>query len=258
MRLPGTRRPCCALATVALHADVQRLDAGDGEEGVHRRHRRAEIAQRHRARLGGEGEVAEILVEVQAMIGRLRLGQRREFAALRPVELSRTPPPCRRASCRARRGTSWWSGVTMSAPHSIGRHRIRRGQRVVDDQRHAGVVRDRRRSRSRSTTTPPGLARLSTKIALQRGVSARRKFSGSAGSTKWQVQPSFLKRQPELGQRAAIEIARGEEFVARLQQGEERQELRGVARRGGHRRAPALQAATRSSSTDTVGLVSRV
>ena len=32
--------------------------------------------------------------------------------------------------------------TTMSAPHSIGRHRIRRGERVVDDQRDAVLVRD--------------------------------------------------------------------------------------------------------------------
>ena len=34
------------------------------------------------------------------------------------------------------------------------------------------------------------------KIALHCGVSARRKFSGSFGSTKWQVQPSFLNDTP--------------------------------------------------------------
>ena len=34
------------------------------------------------------------------------------------------------------------------------------------------------------------------KIALHFGVSALRKFSGSVGSTKWQVQPSFLNDSP--------------------------------------------------------------
>ena len=34
------------------------------------------------------------------------------------------------------------------------------------------------------------------KIALHFGVSALRKFSGSVGSTKWQVQPSFLNDRP--------------------------------------------------------------
>ena len=51
-------------------------------------------------------------------------------------------------------------------------------------------------TRSISTTTPPGLARFSMKIALHLGVNALRKFSGSLGSTKWQVQPSFLNDSP--------------------------------------------------------------
>ncbi len=34
------------------------------------------------------------------------------------------------------------------------------------------------------------------KIALVFSVVARRKLSGSVGSTKWQVQPSFLKLRP--------------------------------------------------------------
>ena len=34
-------------------------------KAVHRRQRRAEIAQRHGARLGGKGEVAEILEEFE-------------------------------------------------------------------------------------------------------------------------------------------------------------------------------------------------
>src|SRR5271165_3181670 len=85
-------------------------------------------------------------------------------------------------------------------------------------------------TRSRSTTMPPGLARFSRKMAFVRGVSAFRKFSGSVGSTKWHFQPSFLERQPELGQRAAIEIARGDELVSCLQQGEEDQELCGMPR----------------------------
>lgn len=56
------------------------------------------------------------------------------------------------------------------------------------------------------------------------------------------VPAQLLERQAELGQRTAIEIARGDEMVARLQQGEEGEELGGVAGGGGDRRAPAFQA----------------
>jgi hypothetical protein len=45
---------------------------------------------------------------------------------------------------------------------------------------------------SMSTTMPPGLARLSMKIALVRSVSAARKLSALSGSTKLACQPNFL------------------------------------------------------------------
>ena len=51
----------------------------------------------------------------------------------------------------------------------------------------------------------------------------------------------FAKTRPELRERAAVKIARGDEFVARLQQREEGQELRRVPRGRRDRRAPALQ-----------------
>src|ERR1700733_309000 len=56
------------------HPHMQRLDAGDGEECVHRRKRRTEIAQGHRTGLHGEGEIAEILEELEPVIRGLRLG----------------------------------------------------------------------------------------------------------------------------------------------------------------------------------------
>ena len=68
---------------------MQRLDAGDGEERVHRCERGAEIAQGHRTRLHGEGEIAEILEELEPVIGGLRLGQRGKAPPLRPIELAR-------------------------------------------------------------------------------------------------------------------------------------------------------------------------
>ena len=96
------------------------------------------------------------------------------------------------------------------------------------------------------------------KIALHFGVSALRKFSGSVGIDEMAGPAEFFERQPELRERAAIEIARGDELVARLHQREEGEELRRVPRRGRHRRRDRPRAlAIRSSSTATVGLVSR-
>ena len=79
------------------------------------------------------------------------------------------------------------------------------------------------------------------KIALHFGVSARRKFSGSRRIDEMAGPAELLEREAELGERAAIEIARGDELVARLHQREEGQELRRMTRRRGDRGAPALE-----------------
>jgi len=59
------------------------------EERIHRRERWTKVAQGHRARLHGEGEIAEILEEAQPVIGGLRLGEGREPAILCPIEPAR-------------------------------------------------------------------------------------------------------------------------------------------------------------------------
>src|SRR6516164_5883257 len=60
---------------MAVHAQMQGLDTGQSQKRVHRRQGRAKIAQCHGARLGGEGKVAEILVEFEPVIRGLWVGQ---------------------------------------------------------------------------------------------------------------------------------------------------------------------------------------
>src|SRR5690606_19538896 len=69
--------------------EMQGLDAGDGEEGVEGRQRRAKVAQADGAAGDGEGHGAEGVGEDEAMIGAARLGYRREAARLLPVEPAR-------------------------------------------------------------------------------------------------------------------------------------------------------------------------
>ena len=56
------------------------------------------------------------------------------------------------------------------------------------------------------------------------------------------VPAEFLEGPAELGERAAIELVRGEEARARLHEREKGQELRGMARRRADGAAPAFQA----------------
>ena len=82
---------------------------------------RAEVAQRLRAQLHQVAVHAEGLVERQPVVRRRRLGDDRE-AAIRPVEApdSTTTPPML-VPCPPMNLVAEWT--TMSAPHSIGRHR---------------------------------------------------------------------------------------------------------------------------------------
>jgi hypothetical protein len=91
----------------------------------------------------GEGDVAEGLVQAQAMIGGVGFRQQRVAAALRPVEIAgiddhaahRVAVPAHELGERMQHDV----GAMFDRLAEIGR-----GQRVVDDQRHAGLLRDLR------------------------------------------------------------------------------------------------------------------
>ena len=132
--------------------------------------------------------------------------------------------------------------TTMSAPHSNGWQRIGRGQRVVDDQRDAGLVGDRG-DRLEIDDDAAGIGQVLDEDRLAaRRQRARGNSRDRRGSTKMACPAELLERQAELGERAAIEVARGDELVARLHQREEDQELRGVARGAARGAAAALEA----------------
>jgi len=67
----------------------------------------------------------------------------------------------------------------------------------------------------------------------------------------------LLERETELGQRAAIEIARHDELVARLQQDKKIRNCAAWPEAAATAARPPSRLAMRSSSTDTVGLVRR-
>ena len=92
-----------------------------------------------------------------------------------------------------------------------------------------------------SVMMPPGLAMHSTKIAWVLGVSAARKRSASVVSAKRTLPVEFLEGVGELVDRAAIELARGDELVARLHERMEDERLRRVARGDGERRRAAFE-----------------
>ena len=92
-----------------------------------------------------------------------------------------------------------------------------------------------------SVIEPPGLAIDSMKIALVCGVTARSNAGDVVGVGPHHVPAEALEGVGELVDRAAIEFARGDEFVAGLQQLLEHHHLRGMAGSDGERRGAAFQ-----------------
>ena len=88
---------------------------------------------------------------------------------------------------------------------------------------------------------PPGLAINSTKIALVFGRERGAERFGIGGVGPPHLPAAFLEGMGELVDRAAIKLARGDELVARLEQGMEHQRLRRVARGDGKPRRAAFE-----------------
>ena len=249
-------RHCVRVGDVPLHAEGKRFDAHERQVRVHRRERGAEIAQRDGARLGGEGEIAEILVEAQAVIRRLRFGQRREFFALFPVEFAGLHHHAAERVAVAAEEFRHRMDDDVGTPFDRAAE-VGAGQRVVDDQRQAGRVRDRRdRFEVHHHAAGVGEAFDEDRLAARRQRPAE--VLGVGRVDEAAVPAELGERLRKLRQRAAVQVARGDEFVARREQGKESNKLRGVAGGGGHGGASPSSAATRSSSTATVGLERRV
>jgi hypothetical protein len=128
---------------MALHAQMQGFDAGDRQKRVHRRQGRTEIPQGHSASLGREREVTEVLVEFEPVIGRLGLGQGRKTVALRPVEAAGFDDDAAKRMAMAAQELGRRMADDVGAPGEWFAE-IGGRQGVVDDQRNAGLVGDRR------------------------------------------------------------------------------------------------------------------
>jgi hypothetical protein len=126
-------------------------------------------------------------------------------------------------------------GAVLDRLQQVGR---RHG--VVDDQRHTVLAGDLAMA-SMSTKVPPGLAKLSMKIALVRSSIWASKLRHVGGIGPADIPAEILEGLAELVDRAAVEPAGGDEVVARAHDGVEHQKLRGVARGDGQRRGAAFK-----------------
>ena len=222
------------------HAQRQRLDAGDDEEGVEGRHGGAQIAQAQHAAGDGEGEVAEGLGQLHAVVAGVGVDQRLEAVlGAEPVEGAAVDD-------HAADGVAVPAHELGERVHDdvgavvLGAAQVGRGQRVVDDQRHAGLLGDGGNRRQvdddaagvgdRLAEDGPGLGRDGLGEAL-----------GVGGVGPFDVPVELLEGVVELVDRAAVELPSRDELVAGLHQGVEHDRLRGMPRGNGECRRAALE-----------------
>ena len=245
------RAPCSPCAAPCAE---QRLDALQQVEGVGRRQARAEIAQALGARPHDEGRGAELLGEDEAVIAGVRLGHRRDLPFALPVEPAAVDD--RAADGDAVAADPFGDrvhdevGAEFDRPAEIGRR-----ERVVDQERHAGRVRDLRDAGMSSTSRPglpivsPITSRVFSRIAARKPRVAR-----------LDERRGDAEARQRLGQqidRAAVERGRGDDVVAGAEQRRDGEMHRRHAARRADRADPPSSAASRSSSTAVVGLEMR-
>ena len=115
------------------------------------------------------------------------------------------------------------------------------GQGVVDDQRNTCLMGDRRHALEIDDDAA-GIGEVLEEDCFGARGQRLAEILRVGRVDKMAPPAELFEREPELSQRAAIEITRGDELVSRFHQREEDQELRGMARGGGKRGAAAFEA----------------
>ena len=115
-------------------------------------------------------------------------------------------------------------GAMLDRPAEVGRR-----QRVVDDQRQTRLMRDIGDALDIDDDTA-WIGEVLDEDRLTLGRQRLAEIFGVGRVDEMAAPAEFLEREAELGERAAIKVARGDELVARLHQREEGEELRRMSR----------------------------
>ena len=222
-----------------LHAQRQRLDARQDHEGVEGRKRGTEIAQAEHAQGDGEGEIAEGLAEHHAVIFRARLGEHRIALVGEPVE--RAAVDHHAAERVAVAAEEFRGGMHDDVRAVVDRlQQVGRRQRIVDDQRHTGAFGDLGDGLN-VHDDPAGIGDGFDEDRLGAGRDRRLEGREVVGVGPFRRPAEILVAVIELVDRAAIELGRGDEFIAGRQQGMKGEEFRRVSRRDAERGRAAFQ-----------------
>ena len=186
--------------------------------------------------VGGEGEVAEALVEGQAVIGRLRFGEAAKLIVLAPVEGAAVDHTAADGGAVAGKELGGRVHGDVGAPFERPA-KVGGGHGVVDDERDASLPGDDRQGLQ--------IAHHAARIGQALGEDGL--TAGGEGPAhrlrlvhvdEDGVPVELLEGLAELGDGAAVEPVGAEEAVTRLHEDEEGEDLGGVApRRSRCRRA---------------------
>jgi hypothetical protein len=223
---------------VAVHPHGQRLDPQQEQERVERGEHGAEVAQRLRPQLHQESVDAERLVKLEPVV-RARWVRDGGEAPVRPVECAgvddgtrdRGPVP----------GDELRGGVDDQVCAELERPaEVRRGERVVHNERRADLVRDRRGEGDVEHVAARIRDRLGEerlRLGSDRAAPAVRVVHVDPVHGDLELAPEVV----ELRGRAAVERLRDRDPVPRLQQREEEPGLRSEPARERDRADAALE-----------------
>ena len=230
---------------MALHAQRQGFHALQQLERIERRQAGADVAQAFHPGADGKGDIAKRaarakhLPEIQAVVARRRVGEQGKLA-IAPVEgpgVHNHP---------ANRGAMAANPLGGRGHHNIGAMVDRPGniaggaKGVVDNQRNAGFA---------GNLAQGGKVRHG-KTGVAQGFHINRLGVGVDGGAeglrvvaidKFHADAQARQRHLELVVGAAVQMAAGDNIVTGLGQGGDGDELRRLARAGGHRRHAAFQ-----------------
>ncbi len=215
---------------MALHANAERLDALQQLKGIGRRQAGAEIAQALGARPHDERGRSELLVEDDAVIAGIGFGQHRKFAGRAPVE------PAAVDDHAADRDAVAADPFGGRIHHDVGAEfdrpaEIRRGEGVVDQQRDLCVMRDCRDGRNIQhfkSGIADGLADHEPRVGPDRGAELVQRARLDKGGGNAEARQGVREKVDG----AAIERGGGDDVVAGVEQGRDRQMQRRHAARG--------------------------
>ena len=177
----------------------------------------------------GVGHVAERLEEIEAVVGGFGTGQAGKLAAFGPIELARIH---HRAAHR-RAGAAQELGGRVNDQRRAVVDRLaqpRRGERVVDDQRDAGIIGDPG-DRFDVADYAAGIGEALDEEGLGSGRHRALEIVRLVGIDDVRLPAELRIGVAHLLQRAAVEARGGDDLVARPHQREQRQHLRRMARR---------------------------